>query len=73
MPLTPALQRRGRHISTDFEAKETLSQKNNTKKKKKKKKKKTNKWLQNNTKMLFILSNSAIQLKNNEERTLQIV
>jgi hypothetical protein len=39
MPLTPALQRRGRQISTEFEAKETLSQKSNTINKKKKKKK----------------------------------
>ena len=40
MPLTPALQRRGRQISTEFEAKETLSQKSNTINKKKNKKKK---------------------------------
>ena len=42
MPLTPALQRRGRQISTEFEAKETLSQKSNTINKKKKKKKQIN-------------------------------
>ena len=53
MPLTPALQRRGRQISTEFEAKETLSQKSNTINKKKKKKKKKKKIIKKKKKILL--------------------